>query len=102
VRVKRRETVPERRTLAIVPRCGPAEMRTLCGRLPDQRKRTVSPRLMLSDLVPNRFCGPTRTVFVAASAGTAIAAQRTTTAASTAMRRLRVMRERGLLSQGGK
>ena len=38
---------------------------------------TVSPFLMLSDVGPNYICGPTLTVFVAANAGTAMAAATT-------------------------
>src|SRR5215213_5778549 len=83
-RVKRRDTVPFVRLFEIVPRCGPFEIRTLCGSLPVHWNFTVSPLLMDSELVPNLTFGPTLTVLVAAKAGTAIAAQ--TTAAATARR----------------
>src|ERR671920_352904 len=102
VRVKRRETVPLVRVRLIVPRCGPFEIRTLCGRLPVHWNFTVSPDLMLSRLVPNLTCGPTLTVFVAANAGTAIAAVATAaTRARTAIRRF-FIRENGLLDVGGR
>src|SRR3954471_23894101 len=70
-RVNRLEAVPRVLTREIVPRCGPFEIRTLCGRPPVHRNVTVSPRLMLSREVPNLMPGPVRTDFVAANAGTA-------------------------------
>src|SRR3954447_799021 len=66
---------------------GPFVITTSCGSDPVQRNRTVSPDLMLSDFGPNEICGPTLTVFVAAKAGTAIAAATATTATASAMRR---------------
>src|SRR3954452_14923481 len=86
-RVKRREAVPFVFTREIVPRCGPFEIRTLCGRLPVHWNLTVSPRLMFRREVPNRMLGPTLTVLVAAKAGTATAAATAATATRSAMRR---------------
>src|SRR3954452_15772410 len=85
--VNRRDAVPFVFTREIVPRCGPFEIRTLCGSLPVHANLTVSPRLMFRREVPNRMLGPTLTVLVAAKAGTATAAATAATATRSAMRR---------------
>ena len=85
--VNRRDAVPFVLTFEIAPRCGPLEMRTLCGSPPVQTNLTVVPRLMLSFFGPKLICGPTFTDFVAANAGMAITAAATApTATSRAMR----------------
>src|SRR6185503_15745654 len=84
------KTVPLVRTPAIVlffVMPGPLVITMLCGSDPVHWNLTVSPELMLSDFGPNVRCGPTLTVFVAASAGTAIAAATAATATRVAMRR---------------
>src|SRR5919199_6980809 len=80
-------TVPLVLTPAILPRFGPLVMITLCGREPVHWNFTVSPERMVSRDGPNLRWGPTLTVFVAANAGTAIAAATVATATSSAMRR---------------
>src|ERR671933_3034708 len=80
-------TVPLVLTPAILPRFGPLVMITLCGSEPVHWNFTVSPEWMVSRDGPNFRWGPTLTVFVAANAGTAIAAATVATATSSAMRR---------------
>src|SRR5690349_628065 len=82
-----RVTEPFVRTLLIVPFVGPLVIATSCGSLPVHWNLTESPFLMLSDVGPNFICGPTLTVFVAANAGTAMAAATTATATRAVMRR---------------
>ena len=69
-------TVPLRRELIVNFATGRSVTRTLCGRLPVHRNRTLSPLSMLSELVPEPTpAGRPCTVFVAAKAGTASTAQ---------------------------
>ena len=80
-RVNLRETVPLRR-VEILVKLGPLVRVTLCGALPIQRKRIVS-FLRIEIEVGRNTLSSTRTVLVAANAGTAVAA--TAPATPTAM-----------------
>src|SRR3954463_9438490 len=80
---------------------GPFVITTSCGSDPAQRNRTVSPDLMLSDFGPNEVCGPTLTLFVAARAGTAMAAATAATTTSSAMRRFMRDKPPGFGGRGG-